>query len=214
MSSTSTDHRTPRRRTQAERTEESSRRLIEAAIDLILERGSRGTTLKEVGERAGYSRGLANYRFGSKEGLFLEVLLYSRRHWREQLERELGDQRGLDAILAATDAFRRYLRCAPRHYQAMIMLWYDAVGHPSALNAKLAAHHSIQLRDVRGWVEQGIADGTIDAATDPAGFAASFYSCMFGTVYQWQLQPELFDLDRMFENYKFLVLRALTPDRN
>jgi len=199
------------RRTQAERTEESTGRLIEAAIDLILERGCRGTTLKDVGEKAGYSRGLANYRFGSKDGLFLEVVLYSRRHWRAELERELGDKRGLNAILAATDAFRRYLSGAHRHYQAMILLWYDAVGHPSLLTTRLAAHHNAQLRDVRRWVEQGIEDGTIDPATDPSGFAASFYSCMFGTVYQWQLQPDRFDLDGVFDNYRFLVLRALKP---
>jgi len=200
-----------RRRTQAERTEESTRRLIEAAIDLILERGCRGTTLKDVGEKAGYSRGLANYRFGSKDSLFQEVVLYSRRQWRAELERELGDKRGLDAILAATDAFQRYLASAPRHYRAMILLWYDAVGHPSSLNTRLSAHHNAQLRDVRRWVEQGIEDDTIDSSTDPSGFAASFYSCMFGTVYQWQLQPDRFDLDGVFDNYKFLVLRALKP---
>ncbi|GAB3673657.1 TetR/AcrR family transcriptional regulator [Salinisphaera aquimarina] len=200
-----------RRRTQAERTEESTRRLIEAAIDLILERGCRGTTLKDVGERAGYSRGLANYRFGSKDGLFLEVVLYSRHQWHVELKRQLGDKRGLDAILTATDAFRHYLASSPRHYRALVLLWYDAVGHPSSLNTRLSAYHDAQLRDVHRWVKQGIEDGTIDPSTDPSGFAASFYSCMFGTVYQWQLMPDRFDLDSVFDNYKFLVKRALKP---
>lgn len=60
--------------TQAERTERSDHLMLEAAVELILERGTRGTRLKEVGIRAGYSRGLAGQRFGSIENLFVFVL--------------------------------------------------------------------------------------------------------------------------------------------
>ena len=62
-----------KRRTQAERTALSDQRMFDAAISLINERGTQKTTLKEIGELAGYSRGLANYRFGSKEGLWREM---------------------------------------------------------------------------------------------------------------------------------------------
>ena len=57
-------------RTQAERTAESDARMLAAAVQLIVERGADGMTLKDVGEFAGYSRGLAGHRFGSKAGLF------------------------------------------------------------------------------------------------------------------------------------------------
>jgi len=55
-------------RTQAERTAISDRAMLDAAIDLILEHGTDKTTLAAIGEKAGYSRGLATYRFGSKAG--------------------------------------------------------------------------------------------------------------------------------------------------
>ncbi|MEJ2533610.1 MAG: TetR family transcriptional regulator, partial [Halioglobus sp.] len=50
------------RMTQAERTALSDQRMFEAAIRLINERGTQKTTLKDIGELAGYSRGMANYR--------------------------------------------------------------------------------------------------------------------------------------------------------
>ena len=50
------------RLTQAERTALSDTRMVETAIDLIVQHGIEGMTLKEVGEAAGYSRGLAGYR--------------------------------------------------------------------------------------------------------------------------------------------------------
>ncbi|KAA0080284.1 TetR/AcrR family transcriptional regulator [Mycolicibacterium sp. P9-64] len=58
---------TPSRRSQRERVEESSRRLAEAAIELIAEKGFSNTTAQEIGIRAGYSRAMVRERFGSKE---------------------------------------------------------------------------------------------------------------------------------------------------
>jgi len=57
------------RRTQAARREEAERRLLEAALGVVARRGSVRMTLAEVGEAAGYSRGLPAHRFGSKAGL-------------------------------------------------------------------------------------------------------------------------------------------------
>ena len=63
------------RLTQGERKEISDAAMLQAAIDLIIENGCSDLRLKDVGERAGYSRGLAGYRFGNKAGLMEFVLL-------------------------------------------------------------------------------------------------------------------------------------------
>jgi AcrR family transcriptional regulator len=56
----------PRRRTQAERRAAARDRLLQAAAELIAECGLPAVTLAQVGERAGYSRGIANHHFGTK----------------------------------------------------------------------------------------------------------------------------------------------------
>ena len=61
-----TDTASPKARTQEERSALSDARMADAAVALICERGAADTTLKDVGVRAGYSRGLAGYRFGVK----------------------------------------------------------------------------------------------------------------------------------------------------
>ncbi len=45
--------------TQAERTAISDKAMIDACIELILEHGTDKTTLQAIGEKAGYSLGLA-----------------------------------------------------------------------------------------------------------------------------------------------------------
>src|SRR5690606_16138474 len=92
------------RLTQAERTAISDARMLDAAVRLIVERGTEKTTLKDVGELAGYSRGLAGYRFGSKEGLFSFVVHAISEEWLQELKQATAGKVGIDAIHAATDA--------------------------------------------------------------------------------------------------------------
>lgn len=64
------------------------RRLLDAAGERFAAHGFRGATLREIAERAGANLAAANYHFGSKEGLYLEV---AREHF-EALERRLAEQ--------------------------------------------------------------------------------------------------------------------------
>ena len=60
--------------TQAERSALSDQKMFEVAIDLVNERGTAKTTLKDIGEQAGYSRGLARNQF-SYHWFFLMLAL-------------------------------------------------------------------------------------------------------------------------------------------
>jgi AcrR family transcriptional regulator len=81
-------------RTQAERTALSDARMLDAAVQLIVERGAEGTTLKEVGELAGYSRGLAGYRFGSKAQLFSFIVRSVGEEWLRELGQAVENKVG------------------------------------------------------------------------------------------------------------------------
>ena len=59
------------RQRDAERSREA---ILDAAERLFAEKGYEGSSLKEIGEAAGVSRGTPSYFFGSKEGLYRAVL--------------------------------------------------------------------------------------------------------------------------------------------
>ncbi len=67
--------------TNIERTNQSDKRMLASAVALILKKGTEKTTLKDVGENAGYSRSLAGYRFGSTSSLFDFVLTKLHHYW-------------------------------------------------------------------------------------------------------------------------------------
>jgi AcrR family transcriptional regulator len=62
------------RRTQEERSTETRRKLIEAAISVARESGYANLTIAKVAQRAGLSNGAMQHHFSSRDDLVLEVL--------------------------------------------------------------------------------------------------------------------------------------------
>ena len=115
------------RLTQVERKEISDAKMLEAAIDLIVERGTDQATLKDVGERAGFSRGLAGYRFGNKAGLFDFVLRSVGDEWLGELTAVTRGKYGYEAMAAALDAHIAFCEEAPKHVEAFYRLWFESL---------------------------------------------------------------------------------------
>ena len=62
------------RLTQDEKTAETRRRLLDAAIECLIDRGYANTTTSEIAERAGLSRGAQLYHFPKKEELLTNAV--------------------------------------------------------------------------------------------------------------------------------------------
>src|SRR5215469_1761165 len=63
-----------KRKTQAERREETRELVLAAAARVFAKRGFHATSLDAVAEAAGFSRGAVYYNFADKEELFVELL--------------------------------------------------------------------------------------------------------------------------------------------
>ncbi|WP_221794148.1 TetR/AcrR family transcriptional regulator [Aquisediminimonas sediminicola] len=202
------------RRTQAERTALSDARMFEAAMELIVECGTHNTTLKEVGERAGYSRGLASNRFGSKEALFNQMVRDFNEKWAFELRRFVGDLKGLAAFMAALEAVEFFLLNHTIQMQALYTLWYESISSHTIIRRRLAANHIAYRRDAERWVRQGIEDGTIRPSIDASCFAVEFNAFIFGLVYQWLVNPNAINLHSVFQHYRRSTLETLAERRN
>lgn len=90
----------PRRRAQADRRAKSDRRMLRAAQELIARKGASGVSMAEIGQAAGFSRGLPAERFGSKVALLLAVIDFSDHWFNQRLAEALQGKRGLAALVA------------------------------------------------------------------------------------------------------------------
>jgi AcrR family transcriptional regulator len=178
------------RLTQIERKEISDSRMLEAAVELIVEQGTTLLTLKGVGERAGYSRGLAGYRFGNKAGLFDFVLRSVADEWLAELTAVTSNKCGFQAMAAALDAHSKFCEDAPKHVEAFYRLWFESLAPSSPLGPVIMGIHSRRHRDVMRWIEHGIDAGRIAPLVSPKVIADQFSAAVIGIVYQWMNNPD------------------------
>jgi len=199
-----------RRLTQAERSALSDTRMFNAAMQLISANGANKTTLKEICETAGYSRGLATYRFGSKDKFLQELLKDFNRAWVDQLRSYTEDKQGFHAFLAAIDALEHFLTEHHRYMRGGYTIWYESIGGDNAIRRQLARNHRQYRSDVEQWLREGINDGNVRADVDAANFAVLYLTFVSGTIYQWLVAPEAVDLAPTFEYFRRIVRRELS----
>ena len=200
-----------RRRTQAERTAFSDARMLDAATGLIIEQGTHATTLKAVGERAGFSRGLASNRFGSKDALFAQLVLRFNSGWTRKLANAVNGRTGSEACLAALDAVEGFLVDHSEDMKAMYILWFESISSHNNVRSHLADYHRIYRRDVAHWIDEGQKAGDINGEVDADNYAFQFCSFIFGTVYQWLVTPDNVDLAGEFAGFRQTTRRILAP---
>jgi AcrR family transcriptional regulator len=196
------------RPTQAERTAQAEEKMVNATIELLNNVGMAGTTLSAIGERAGYSRGLATHHFGSKAGLFRKVLRHITAVWTEELENNLRGRDGLAALLAALDAHRDHMLNFPRHARAMNILWSASFDPAAEFKPNVIEFHRLQRANAAAWVKAGQASGEIRADVDAVRFAEQFYASLLGLNYQWLVNPEI-DLRKSIETLKQNIVALL-----
>jgi len=105
----------PPRQRDADRSREA---ILDAAEALFADRGYEGTSLQEIGRRAGVSRGTPGYFFGSKEGLYRAAL---ERVFAAELELVMGAAERAAAVgggaeaqlVAAIERFLDFLAARP-----------------------------------------------------------------------------------------------------
>ncbi|MBQ74088.1 MAG: hypothetical protein CMQ20_03565 [Gammaproteobacteria bacterium] len=198
------------RLTQAERAEISDKRMLGAVVKLIVDHGPAATSLKEVGLLAGYSRGLAGQRFGSKDKLFAFVLRQVGDSWLDQLKRATESQTGLKAIHHALDEHYKFCVEAPDQVRAFYTLWFESVNAGSELAAIIKNIHNRRHQDMVSWIT---ADLEISEASkkDADTIAAQFCASIIGIVYYWLANPdatnETRDLHESLKNTMTLLIR-------
>jgi AcrR family transcriptional regulator len=150
-----------KRRTQAERREETREQILAAAAGVFARNGFHGTSLDAVAEEAGFSRGAVYYNFADKEELFLELL-----------DRRCAERaQDLRAVFAETDeddveATSRQAQVAAAHaLEAMTgdpewrALYLEFLAH-AARDRAFRRRFSRRTGEMRGALEEVVVDRT------------------------------------------------------
>ncbi|MCY1648493.1 TetR/AcrR family transcriptional regulator [Caulobacter sp. SL161] len=179
----------PERRTQSDRRQQSEAELLRAAAELIAEQGVAAATFENIGARAGYSRGLATQRFGSKQGLIEALIARLQARLQAQMDdRRLDQLNGLEAVLGFVDAFLTTL-AQDGELRAYFVMMAGAVGDMSDLRAPFAVAHKAAEERLEALVLRGQAEGVIRQTLDADAAALMVGSLLLGVSTQLLIDP-------------------------
>lgn len=162
------------RRSQAQRRAETEYRVIAAATALIAEKGSRAVSLAEVGRLAGYSRGIVNHQFETKQKLLAAVVSSA-----QQFELPFTEDGGLDQLLILVSAYLNNLQRPSPKVRAFLLLWSEALADPT-LGPLFDERDSWFRRLLADQVRVGVQDNSIRSDADPEAVAVSLLGLLRG----------------------------------
>lgn len=203
------------RRTKAELREEAIRKMIDAAIRLIAEKGASGLSIAEVGRAAGYSHSLPNYHFRTKKQLLLDVYSFIvgdyLRLSKDQMARRTGRtvRPGMDYLESTVRAY--FSLSDTPGARAIHVLWAESVSSMPELHEEIRESNRRNLDHFEAHVRIGIERGEIDASVDPRPVAVMLMGQLRGGLAQKILDPERVDLDALAETVVATLRRGLAP---
>lgn len=183
------------RRSQEDRRAEAERRLLEAAAELIGEVGPSKVTLAAIGERAGYSRGLVTFHFGSKPALMQRLVDTVTELFRDAVVQESRSESAADRMLGLVRAYFNVLSDLPPMHRARLVLWADAVAtaSPDVRPAMVSADRVFREEITEG-IELGVAAGEVPSSVDAQGLATVVMAMLRGVALESMLHDDI-DLD-------------------
>jgi AcrR family transcriptional regulator len=174
--------------TTQQRSEETRSRILEAALGCFAERGYDATSVAEICQRAGVSKGAFYHHFASKQALFVALL----DQWLAALDGQLAGLRSpavpaLQSLQAMVMLLQQVFRDASGRLPMFLEFWRQAARDETiwqATTAPFQRYHAL----LAGIIRAGIAEGSLRPC-DPASAARVMVSMAVGMVLQSALDP-------------------------
>jgi AcrR family transcriptional regulator len=186
----------PVRLSRTERREKTRHDLLNAAEMCFITRGFHATSVDEVAERAGYTKGAVYSNFASKEDLFFGVYQGRVDHVLTDVVpglREAGAERAFDSL--ATGTIQR--RDSDDGWLAVFFeFWAHVLRHPE-LRARFAESHTRILEPLTDGVRQLAAErgGSLPSDVTPFQAAVAWNAMEVGLGLERLTQPQDVDVE-------------------
>jgi AcrR family transcriptional regulator len=199
----------PRRRSRAEKQQETRRRLLDAAAEVFIRRGFQGASIEEITAEAGFTRGAFYSNFESKEEMFVELL-------QDRVYRRYGDiitkqPPGLSPREAVRWVANELVKIYGEEGETWLFaLWFEFLAHAARHPEfrSLAATFWSGSRSVgAAQIEAGYAARGAKPPLDPKDLATASIALDIGLAVQNMVDPDDVPLDAYPPIYDLLFGR-------
>jgi AcrR family transcriptional regulator len=187
---------------------EKAQRIVAAMRESVAEVGIAGSTFERVSAKAGVSRGLLHYYFGTKERLLVEVI---RRDTDDRVDALVGAVRSADTvdevIAAMFAAFSRTIT-EEQGYVYMASELFVAGRHQPEIQRELGSLYSRARAALAAVLREKEAEGVLALRFDAESVITHMFAAGDGAVVQLLTDPTLDGEAAMaasYQVYRFLL---------
>ena len=192
---------------------ETRRKIILTALQLFVRKGYHGTSITEIMNKVGLSKGSFYAHFKSKGEILLTII-------------ERYKAKYIDGMIAfdndsEADALGRLNRCisfsarfASEHENLCVFLTFLTAELKADIDFEpiLKAVYREHRRFISGIIRQGIIQGLVDKKTDPDLAALTFIALHDGVLHQWILNRNLIDTRQYVKTFRKIFIYGLLSD--
>lgn len=179
--------------------------LLEAALHLFAEKGYSKTTLSDIAQRAGFTRGAVYWHFDGKPIIFNEVMAHYDAPLKKLLAKELDDAEGPKEWLRTL--FSGYVKILSENkdLQTAMFVRVRKTEFPDELRPfydqqrkEQSETQAVMKQQIKIGIEQGLFRDELDADI-AAGSAMAFLIGLFGLIFTQSVPLKLSELNGIIE---------------
>lgn len=183
--------------------------MLDAAASLFAMRGVDQTSLADICELAGYSRGLANHHFGTKAALIERLARRTQDEFVADLEKVDGD--ALDVLATMADNYLSNVQRGDEIARAFFVMWGAAIPSDATLRTVFAGDDAQFRLGVAAALGAGKKNKTVSAEVDPDLGAVMLVGMLRGVAAQYLIDPDAFNMPAARKTCQQFVRRSFAP---
>ena len=190
----------PTRKSQSERTDEALRALKKTALELIVSEGINSLKITDVGVKAGYSRSIVNYHYGTKNELLGDLLDDTAKSY-QRFYSQAGDA-GLSTLEGLIDNNIKFIERQPKEALGLLLLIHEATGSSDKSLRERLVEYNVSTREVFQGVIRAILDKLPDNNKNEEDLAILILSMIRGVHSLWLAERDSFDIIQALRSIK------------
>lgn len=193
------------------RSDETEKRIIQAALELFIRDGYHGTSIKDITEKVGLTKGALYTHFRGKGDLLLRIIQEFNTQYIEVMVTIVNRYPG-DAIAKLNCAISFSSRFALKNPDLCLFLTFLTTELSADVDFEpaLKAVYSTYRKFISHLISEGIRQGLIDKTMDPELGALTFMAIHDGVLHQWALNRDHINGEDYVRTFRSIFIKGLT----
>jgi AcrR family transcriptional regulator len=186
--------------------------IIRESIGLFLANGFRGTSVKQITEAAGISRGTLYWYFKSKEEIHITIFRKFEKEFLDVLSETVGRCEG--DFTTKYRVFHKYSTEFARDNRELSLAYNTLLSEMLGTNTEVEkvakSVHEKFHRVAWEMLERGKQDGSVSPEIDSNLYAHAIIACHMGMLDQWLVFGETMDVRAFVKTIRDFILTGIT----